>query len=117
MTDKPDLRRVLSFYGVELHSQRREQSVNCPVHEESRPSCSVNEDDGLWHCLACGAAGDSWSLIMLKEGFDEFRSAVQFAEQEFGGSYAQGKPDRRTGGRRERGAGFRPAFKRQRILS
>ena len=85
---KPALRDVLSFYGVDLHSQRSEQSVCCPVHEESRPSCSVNEDEGLIHCQACGFGGDVWSLIMVKEGLSEFRAAVAFAEEKFGGSYA-----------------------------
>ena len=63
MTDKPSIRAVLEHYGCDVPMRgRREVSVLCPIHEETRPSCSVNEDEGLIHCLG----GET--LVMTPEG-------------------------------------------------
>lgn len=34
-----------------------ERSFNCPVHDDSRASASVNVAKGVWTCYACGAKG------------------------------------------------------------
>ena len=77
--DKPDLGAVLDHYNVVFKPDRSSQKVLCPVHEEHVQSCSVNLDEGWWNCHACNAKGDSWNLIMLKEGID-FAAAVQYAK-------------------------------------
>ena len=77
--DKPDLAAVLDHYGVIYNPNKSSQKCLCPVHEEHVQSCSVNLDEGWWNCQACNAKGDSWNLIMLKEGLD-FGPAVQYAK-------------------------------------
>lgn len=111
--DKPNLRDVLGHYGIDLNSSRREVLVRCPVHDEDRPSCSVNEDDGLWNCHACSASGDAFTLIRLKEGLQDapFGEVISAAERLFGGSY---RTEHRGQGRKPaRGKGYRPTFKRR----
>jgi hypothetical protein len=111
-TSKPDLRAVLEHYNVEIRGQRRELQVLCPIHDESRPSCSVNLDKGLIHCMSCGFGGDSFDIIMKKEGLDEFRAAVAWAEAQLG--FVSGGipgPARRAGTRVPRGQGFAPRFR------
>lgn len=43
--------------------------VNCPAHEDKRPSCSLRRKKGAWRwrCFSCGASGDIIDLIMLRE--------------------------------------------------
>ena len=77
--DKPDLAAVLDFYGVIFKPDRSSQKVLCPVHEEHVQSCSIDLDEGFFNCHACNAKGDSWNLIMLKEGCD-FATAVRTAK-------------------------------------
>jgi hypothetical protein len=112
MTDKPDLRAVLEFYHVELRGERREMQVLCPVHDESRPSCSVNLDKGVIHCMSCGFGGDSLAIIGVKEGLSEFPAIVSRAEEIFGGRYGGvSGPARRPGARVPGGKGFAPRFR------
>lgn len=108
---KPDLLKVLLFYGADVQEHRVSQLIRCPVHEEARASCSVNLQKQLWSCKACGAQGDSYTLIKLKEGLDHFGEVVDFAAERLGVSrgVAPGVRGRRQGGRR----GFRPATKRR----
>lgn len=111
--EQPSLRAVLEFYDITVGPERREVPILCPIHDESRPSASMNEDEGLWNCQACGAGGDALTLIQLKEGYtDDFRSALEFAEKHFG--TVQQPRQKRGHGRPARG-GFTPAF-RKRVL-
>ena len=77
--DKPDLAAVLDHYGVVFNPARSSQKCLCPVHEEHVKSCSINLDEGWFNCHACNAKGDSWNLIMLKEGIG-FAAARLYAE-------------------------------------
>jgi DNA primase len=106
MEGKPDLVKVMRHYGVEVQEYRVSQLVCCPVHSEDRPSCSVNTVKQLWSCKACGAQGDSYTLIQTKEGLS-FREAIEFARDRLGVAIT---PDRPQRGRR--GGGYRPKLKR-----
>lgn len=77
--EKPDLAAVLDYYGATYKPDRSSQKILCPVHEEHVQSCSINLDEGWFNCHACGAKGDSWNLIMLKEGIG-YAAAVKLAE-------------------------------------
>ena len=120
--DKPDLGAVLDFYGVIFKPDRSSQKVLCPVHEEHVQSCSINLDEGWWNCHACNAKGDSWNLIMLKEGLD-FGPAVQYAKSislSCGTNVPQADNPRTDGlfgrtravSRAREGSRFRPHFNR-----
>ncbi len=64
MEKKPDLMEVLRRYGVEVKTaQGRRVNALCPFHKESRPSFSVDPDQGLWFCFHDYIGGDSVDLI------------------------------------------------------
>ena len=48
--------------------------VSCPVHKkgkESKPSCGVNKDSGMFHCFTCGIAGPFDVFISYCLGYDD----------------------------------------------
>jgi DNA primase len=94
--DKPDLAAVLDHYNVVFKPDRSSQKVLCPVHEEHVQSCSINLDEGWWNCHACNAKGDSWNLIMTKEGID-FAAAIAFAKDLALGCGSNSKAPREVG--------------------
>ena len=79
MTNKPYLGDVLDHYGVVFKPDKNRQKLHCPAHDDSVASCSIVLDEGLYNCHACGSSGDSYSLIMAKEGV-EFAAAKRIAE-------------------------------------
>ncbi|QDP44243.1 DNA primase [Streptomyces phage Celia] len=101
---KPLLTAVFDHYGVEYDANRTTGMTHCPLHEDRTPSMSFNTDKGLWRCHSCGEGGDSYSLLMTKEGTD-FRGAravaasLQLAEGSTGGGDEQ-LSGSRYGGRR-----------------
>lgn len=76
--EKPDLQEVLAYYGC--HAAHDGKHI-CLVHDEDNPSMNVSLREGLWHCHSCGAGGDAYTLIMIKEGVD-FKDARRFAAQQ-----------------------------------
>jgi len=42
-----------------------EYQITCPLHDERRPSCSINVDTGKWICFAGCGAGDIQLLVQL----------------------------------------------------
>lgn len=53
----------------------------CPFHQETKPSFSVNEEEGFFYCFGCQAAGDIFDFYSRINGL-EFRDALeQLAEE------------------------------------
>ncbi|WP_407653494.1 CHC2 zinc finger domain-containing protein [Actinoplanes oblitus] len=71
---KPSLVAVLEHYGITVDPVRVTQMVACLLHDDHTPSCSIDTDRDLWRCHSCGKGGDSYSLIMEKEGVDFVRA-------------------------------------------
>lgn len=52
-----DILRDVNIRGLlGIDSQRREEKISCPFHNERTPSC-VLYDDNSFHCFGCGANG------------------------------------------------------------
>ena len=70
--------------------------MSCPFHNESRPSATVNYNDGAFKCHACGEKGDVIALIKRREELS-YVEAVEFAKRIAGASYqeVQPKPQRK----------------------
>jgi DNA primase len=108
------MEQVLEYYAVDYNgSKTGNQSFRCPVHEDSHASASLNLDEGVFHCHACGAGGSGYDLIMAKEGID-FASARQFAENIVGVSGERV----RAGAQRAsqpvpRGSGYQPRYRKK----
>jgi len=62
--------RAIELIGhfVPLKSQGKHYVGQCPFHNDTRPSLSVNPDKGVFHCFGCGTAGDSLAFVMRKTG-------------------------------------------------
>jgi DNA primase len=53
----------------------------CPFHQESKPSFSVNEEEGFFYCFGCQAAGDIFDFHSRITGSDFRESLEQLAEE------------------------------------
>lgn len=92
---------VLEHYGVvNVRETHGWQKIKCPIHEDSHASAGVNTDDNIFVCHACGSKGDTYKIIMEKEGVG-FREAVEIAKSITGddSSYVRGF-NKKTSGRR-----------------
>jgi DNA primase len=58
--DGNDLRKVMYYYGLEL-----DDKIICPFHDDNRPSCHVDYEEGFFHCFACGASGNAFDFVRL----------------------------------------------------
>ena len=89
-TPRPDLQEVLEHYDCYAPHGGK---YLCLVHDEDNPSMSVDLREELWHCHSCGAGGDAWTLIMLREDLD-FSGATEFAKTAgFGAGEVQKKEE------------------------
>ena len=53
---------VESIVGSRPVGRGKNVMVRCPIHGDRDPSLSVNVDNGLWLCFACGAKGNLFRL-------------------------------------------------------
>lgn len=67
-----DVLAELDRLGVEHVAQDggREVKIVCPVHDDNKPSLSINLEKRLFRCLACQVAGDMVLLLRYLEGRD-----------------------------------------------
>jgi hypothetical protein len=50
--------------------------VCCPLHDDHRPSMSIDAAKGVWYCFVCGLGGDGIELFMKARRI-EFAEAVR----------------------------------------
>ncbi len=55
----------------------------CPFHQETKPSFSINEDEGTFYCFGCQAAGDIFDFYGRVNGTD-FRETLEALAEETG---------------------------------
>jgi DNA primase len=77
-----DIVTVISDY-VSLRKAGTSYKGLCPFHGEKSPSFNVNRDRGFFHCFGCGAGGDVFKFMELKEQLG-FQDAVRQLAQRFG---------------------------------
>jgi DNA primase len=53
----------------------------CPFHQETKPSFSVNPEDGLYYCFGCQAAGDLIEFYRTIHGLDFPEAVAALAEE------------------------------------
>ena len=90
-----DLAALIRSRGIELRKHGSKDLVGrCPFHEDNEsPNLIVTPGKGLFHCMACGAAGNA---IQFVEKFDgvSFRHAFELLDQ--GGAVAFRAPEQKT---------------------
>ena len=75
-----DLVRVVESYGVKLKKVGRNHVGRCCFHADKNPSLIVTADKGLFHCPACGAAGNVIQFVARKEGIGEREAALKLCQ-------------------------------------
>ena len=77
--EKPSIEEYLHYIGADTPPIGGGwRKMKCPFHGDTHASAAVNYDKNAFICHGCGVKGDTYSLIMYKEGGD-YREAVQFA--------------------------------------
>ncbi len=64
---------------VDLKPNGPRFSAPCPFHQETKPSFSVNEQEGLFYCFGCQASGDIFEFFMRINGLDFAEALEQLA--------------------------------------
>lgn len=63
----------------------------CPFHQETKPSFSVNEEEGFFYCFGCQAAGDIFDFYGRINGL-EFRETLEQLAEEAGVALDDARP-------------------------
>lgn len=68
-----DVVEVLEFYSLRnINETGDEVQFSCPFPEHSRgdqrPSSSINQENGKWHCFGCGRSGSIANFVAEYEG-------------------------------------------------
>ncbi len=74
---------VMARYKVELRhtgGYAEQYTCLCPFHDDKNPSMSVNAEQGLYNCFACGAAGNVIQFVEQIEGVTYEEAAITLAE-------------------------------------
>ncbi len=61
---------------ISLTKKGREMIGLCPFHDDHRPSFYVNSAKQIFKCFACGAGGDVFKFVQLRENL-AFPQAIQ----------------------------------------
>jgi DNA primase len=85
---------------VDLRRSGSRWTAPCPFHQETKPSFSIDEEKGTFHCFGCNASGDIFDFYGRLNGLDFKESLEQLAaeagvELGAGGDGRGAKPDGR----------------------
>ena len=61
---------------ISLKKKGREMVGMCPFHDDHRPSLNVNSVKQIFKCFACGAGGDVFKFVQMRENLT-FPQAIQ----------------------------------------
>ncbi len=78
-----DLVALVQSRGIELKKHGSKDWIGrCPFHPDNQtPNFIVTPDKGLFHCMACGAAGNAIQFIERHDGLESFRHAFEVLAQ------------------------------------
>jgi len=68
LCEQANFAAVLAHYSIAVPHRQGQVTVNCPFHEDRRPSLSVSLARNLFHCFACQAKGDILDFVARIEG-------------------------------------------------
>jgi DNA primase len=75
-----DLVRVVESYGIKLKKTGRNYAGLCCFHPDKTPSLIITPAKGLFHCPACGAAGNVIQFVARKEGITDRAAAMKLCQ-------------------------------------
>lgn len=75
---------------VSLSPKGKEMIGLCPFHQDRRPSLNVSPSKQIFKCFACGAGGDAFKFLMLRENLT-FPETVRFLAERAGVKLPEGQ--------------------------
>jgi DNA primase len=75
-----DIVDVISEH-VNLVKKGREMVGLCPFHDDHRPSMNVNAVKQIFKCFACGAGGDVFKFVQMRESLSFSQAIERLAER------------------------------------
>ncbi|NQT00394.1 MAG: DNA primase [Planctomycetes bacterium] len=75
-----DIVDVISEH-VSLKRKGREMVGLCPFHDDNRPSMNVNAVKQIFKCFACGAGGDVFKFLQMRENLTFPQAIERLAER------------------------------------
>ena len=75
-----DIVDVISEH-VSLKRKGREMVGLCPFHEDHRPSMNVNPHKQIFKCFSCGAGGDVFKFVQMRENLTFPQAIERLAER------------------------------------
>jgi DNA primase len=75
-----DIVDVISEH-VNLVKKGREMVGLCPFHEDHRPSMNVNAVKQIFKCFSCGAGGDVFKFVQMRENLSFSQAIERLAER------------------------------------
>jgi DNA primase len=75
-----DIVDVISEH-VSLKKKGREMVGLCPFHDDHRPSMNVNSVKQIFKCFACGAGGDVFKFVQMRENLSFPQAIERLAER------------------------------------
>jgi len=76
-----DIAQVIEAYGIELtRASAGDLKGLCPFHDDHAPSLIVTPAKGLFHCMACGAAGNVIQFVARHEDIPEKEAALKLLD-------------------------------------
>lgn len=90
-----DLVALIRSRGIELCKHGTKDLIGrCPFHADGEtPNLIVSPDKGLWHCMACGKAGNAIQFVAQHDGLS-FRHAFELLAEGQGAAFAAQPPAR-----------------------
>ena len=69
---------VLADIGIIVPIDKEQFTLQCPFHEDTVDSCSINTEKGVWICFAGCGQGTLYSFLMkyLNLSFEEVQQKV-----------------------------------------
>ena len=87
---------------VSLKKKGREMVGLCPFHDDHKPSMNVNPAKQIFKCFACGAGGDVFKFLQMRENLT-FPQAIERLAERAGIKLEKKRMPRRTKGEAEAG--------------
>ncbi|MFH1882908.1 MAG: DNA primase [Planctomycetota bacterium] len=79
---------------ISLKRKGREMVGMCPFHDDHRPSLNVSSVKQIFKCFACGAGGDVFKFVQMRENLT-FPQAIQRLAERAGIKLKPAKPSRK----------------------
>ena len=76
-----DLADLIASYGVQVRHAGSSKMASCPFHQDKKPSFSINDAKGFYHCFSCGESGDAIKFVERMEGLSFVEAVKKLAER------------------------------------